>query len=491
MPDLPYLYIAGIAVPLLLLAAVFVLALRKVPAADFSMPGAPEYDPDEAKFAAEALAEAIRCQTVSYPDVTQRDFTQWVALRKLLREKFPLCHQKMIPEHAAGFSSVYRWAAAEPSGDPILLCAHLDVVPAEGNWTVPPFEGRIENGYVWGRGALDCKNIVICLFTALESLFRRGFQPGCDIYLALGHDEEIGGAEGAVQMARFFAQRGLRFSLVLDEGGFISDGAFPVGKPVAELCAAEKGIMDVRLSVSAPGGHSSRPPEHTAVGLLCEAVCRIGFRPRPARLLPLTCANLQTIAPWLSGRLRRYIATPKLYDRKITAALCADERTAALARTTVAPTMFSGGIAPNVLPGYAETNLNIRLLPGDDPETLISWIRALVRDLSVKAEVVREETVSDISDYTGRAFSELAGAVDDVFPGIPAVPGLFCGATDARHYAPFSPAVLRFAPFILTSDELATIHAENERVAVASLGAAVQFYRKVVERFCAKGGDEN
>ncbi|MDR0325266.1 MAG: M20/M25/M40 family metallo-hydrolase [Oscillospiraceae bacterium] len=485
-----YLYIAGIAVPVLLLIAAAFLAMRRIPAAAVSAPGVPEYDAEEAARAADALAEAIRCQTVSYPDVTRRDFTQWVALRRVLRDKFPLSHERMVSEHAAGFSSLFKWESPEPAGDPILLCGHLDVVPAEGVWRVPPFEGRIEDGFVWGRGALDCKNIVVCLFAALESLFERGFTPNRDIYLALGHDEELGGSEGAKQIARYFAQRGIHFSLVLDEGGFISDGAFPIGKPVADICAAEKGVMDVRLSVSAPGGHSSRPPDRTAAGLLCEAVCRIGFKPRPARLLPLVRDNLEAIAPWMDAALRRYMASPRLYGKKTLARLCADERTAALVRTTAAPTMLNGGIAPNVLPVSAEANVNIRLLPGDDSDGFVSWIGALTRDLGVKVDIVQEGEASGVSDYKGASFSILAGAVNDIFPGIPAVPGLFCGATDARHYEPFSNAVLRFSPFIVTSDELATVHAENERIAIASLGTAIQFYRRVIERFCEAGGSD-
>ncbi|MDR0293789.1 MAG: M20/M25/M40 family metallo-hydrolase [Oscillospiraceae bacterium] len=486
----PALYYAGAAVPALLLIAAAFLVLRKVPAAEFSAPGVPEYDPGEADRAAEALAEAIRCRTVSYPDVTRRDFSQWVALRRVLRERYPLSHERMIPEHTAGLSTLYKWESPEPAGEPILLCAHLDVVPAGGVWNVPPFDGHIGDGFVWGRGALDCKNVVVCLFSALESLFEGGFVPGRDIYLALGHDEELGGPEGAKQFARYFAQHGIHFSLVLDEGGFITDGAFPAGKPVADICAAEKGVMDVRLTVTAPGGHSSHPPERTAAGLLCEAVCRVGFKLRPARILPLVYDHFNTIAPLLDGTLRRYAATPRFYRKKLLARLCADERTAALVRTTVAPTLLTGGVAPNVLPPSAEANLNIRLLPGDDAEGLVSWINALTRDLGVKAEIVLNEEPSGVSDYKGAAFSALAGAVSDVFPGIPAVPGLCCGASDARHYEPFSSAVLRFSPFIVTLNELAAVHAENERVAVASLGAAVRFYRRVIERFCSPGGEQ-
>jgi carboxypeptidase PM20D1 len=152
--------------------------------------------------------------------------------------------------------------------------------------------------------------------------------------------------------------------------------------------------------------------------------------------------------------------------------------------------MLNGGVAPNVLPVSAEANLNIRLLPGDSAEEIVSWIGALTRDLGVKTEVMAEGPASGVSDYKGAAFATLAGAVADVFPGIPAVPGLSCGATDARHYERFSPAVLRFSPFIVTSDEMATVHAENERISIGSLGAAVQFYRRVVERFCSTGNEQ-
>jgi carboxypeptidase PM20D1 len=484
---LDYLYIAGIAVPALLLIVAAAVALRRIPAAAAKSPGLPAYDANEAERTAAVLAEAIRCQTVSYPDVTRRDFTQWVGLRKVLRDRFPKCHENMIPENAAGFSSIYRWPSQNPSGDPILLCGHLDVVPAEGGWRVPPFEGRIEDGFVWGRGALDCKNVVVCLFAALESLFERGFSPSRDIYVALGHDEELGGAEGAKILAKYFSHQGIRFSLVLDEGGFISDGAFPLHKPVADICAAEKGIMDIRLSVSAPGGHSSRPPDHTAASLICEAVCRVCFRPLPARMTPLMRDHLRAIAPWLDGKLRRYIASPRLYRKKLLKRLCSDERTAALVRPTIAPTMLNGGVAPNVLPASAEATLNIRLMPGDDAESLVAWIKALVRDLGVTAEVIFKESAPNPSDHKGDVFQTLSAVVQDVFPGIPAVPGLFCGATDTRHYKPFSDAVMRFSPFVVTADELATVHAENERIAVASLGAGVQFYRRVIERFCQEG----
>ncbi|MDR1693214.1 MAG: M20/M25/M40 family metallo-hydrolase [Oscillospiraceae bacterium] len=479
-------YIAGVAVPVLLLIAALAAAMRRVPRADAVVPGMPGYDQEEAKRVADNLSEAIRFQTVSFSDITQRDFTQWVNLRGFLRSRYPKVHETLASEYTPGFSSLFRWVSPEPSGDPILLCGHLDVVPAEGGWRHPPFEGRIEGGYVWGRGALDCKNVVVCLFEALESLITKGYTPSRDIYLALGHDEELGGGEGAKMFARYFAQQGLRFSMVLDEGGFISDAVFPVGKPVADVCVAEKGMVNLRLSVSAPGGHSSRPPKRSAPDLLCEAICRIGFQPRPAQFSDLIRDNLKEIAPWLEPDLRRYLASPRLYDRKLLKRLADDERTSPLVRSTAVPTVLQSGVAPNVLPATAEAILNIRLLPGDSAERTLRWIEALTRDLGIRVDVLFESPPTGVANYKGAAFRDFAAAVSDVYPGIPAVPGLFCGGTDSRHYEPFSEAVFRFSPFILTADEHATVHAENERVAVASLGAAVQFYRRVIERFAPR-----
>ena len=483
------IWIAALA---LLAAVITVVAVRtsRLKTAEMSIQK-PVYDPDEARRAAQNLASVIRLQTVSHADVTARDYGQWLAFRKYLKKEYPLCAEHMELELVGGFSLLYKWASPDPQGDPLLFCGHIDVVPAKGDWQVPPFEGRVEDGYIWGRGALDCKHIVICLMETAESLIVRGFAPTRDIYFAFGHDEEIGGSEGAKNMAKIFAHRGLRFSMVLDEGSSLSDSTIPVGQPVAEIGVSEKGFMNVRLTARGRGGHSSRPPAHTALGVLSEALCRIEFKPRRARLTPLIKDNLMALSPWLSYGDRMRLANLWLFKRSVIKRLCRDPHTAALMRTTFAATMSSCGSAPNVLPDSAEAVINIRPLHGDSEKSILAYIDALTSDLGIELEVMRSEPPGNISDYGGDVFASLSETVKKVFPGAPVAVGLLCGGSDARSYEPYSDCVFRFSPFILTPEDENTIHGENEKVAVASLGAAIGFYRALIESLAGDGAEES
>ncbi|MCL2031623.1 MAG: M20/M25/M40 family metallo-hydrolase, partial [Oscillospiraceae bacterium] len=257
----------------------------------------PEVDERQARRAAESLSQAIRFQTVSHASLAERGgYGEWVRLREALRQRYPLTHKTLLCENV-GFSLLYRWAAPVPAAGaavkaPVLLCAHTDVVPAEGAWSHGPFEGDIADGYVWGRGALDCKNVVICILEAVESLLEEGVTPARDIFLAFGHDEELGGADGAGELAALFAERNARFEMVLDEGGSLCRSAIPVGRPVAHIGVAEKGMADLRFTAREESGSASRPPRRTALGRLSEALCRLEFRPLPPRLHPMVRDSL-------------------------------------------------------------------------------------------------------------------------------------------------------------------------------------------------------
>ena len=143
------------------------------------------------------LSGAIRFKTISFLDAKQFDHEEFLGLHQYLEQTFPVVHQTLTKEAVGDFSLLYTWAGDEPAEKPILLYAHMDVVPVEaareGDWTYPPFEGRIAEGYIWGRGALDVKVGVVGILEAVETLLRKGFQPGRTIYLAFGHDEETGG----------------------------------------------------------------------------------------------------------------------------------------------------------------------------------------------------------------------------------------------------------------------------------------------------------
>lgn len=486
--EIPYFLLLciwlGIMAALLLFLLVVLFRTSRIKPQTLPEPRRPEYDPNRAAHAAESLSAAISFATVSYPDGTQRDYNQFVAFRRYLRTRYPLCHSQMEFEQVSGFSMLYCRRAQNPAAAPVLFCGHSDVIPASGEWKYPPFEGRVEDGYVWGRGAIDCKGNVICLFESLESLFSEGREPNRDIYLALGHDHELGGEEGARQIARLLAARGISFDFVLDEGNPISDSIFSIGCPVAEIGVSEKGNLNVRLTAGDVGGHSARPPAHTSLGILSEALCRVEYKPCRARLTPLVKDTLLALAPYLPYKTRMYIANRSFFRKKLLSLLCSDSHSAALTRTTVTPVMATSGLAPDMLPDASEAILNIRLMTGDTERLLLSWLDALTMDLGIESEVILSTPPSRLSDYHCDVYHTLLRSINDVFHEIPVVPVLTCTSSDARYYEPLSGAVYRFTPFILAPDGLKGIHGSDEQVAVASLGAAVAFYQKLLERLC-------
>lgn len=451
--------------------------------------GAPPPDVHDpmAQRAAESLSQAIRFQTVSHASPADRGgYGEWARLRETLRQRYPLTHKTLLCENV-GFSLLYRWAAPEMAmGEakaPILLCAHTDVVPAEGAWTHGPFEGDIAGGYVWGRGALDCKNVVVCILEAVEALLEQGVTPPRDIFLAFGHDEELGGADGAGTLAALFAERNASFDMVLDEGGCLCRSAIPVGQPVAHIGVAEKGMANLRFSAREEGGSASRPPRRTALGRLSEALCRLEFRPLPPRLHPLVRDSLTALGPGLGLGWRMMLSNLWLLRRQLLRKLAQRGDTNALIRTTIAPTMAKGAPTPNALPDRAEVVLNMRVLHGENDAALTQYLTGLTDDLGVEVEVLSSTDPSRVSRYDGRGFEVLSASIRRAFGPVPVVPGLVCGGTDARRYETFSDCVYRFTPFVLTPNDQTRVHGPDERVSVEALGRAVAFYMDLIQNF--------
>src|SRR5258708_4022762 len=157
--------------------------------------------PVDARAAAEHLAAALRFRTVARPDGQPAEPAEMAGLDRYLEATFPRVRAALSREVVADYSLLYTWRGADPALPPLLLLSHLDVVPVEGGWTVPPFSGRIADGWIWGRGALDDKMGVVGALQAVELLLPRGFRPRRTVLLAFGHDEEVGGRRGAAIIA--------------------------------------------------------------------------------------------------------------------------------------------------------------------------------------------------------------------------------------------------------------------------------------------------
>ncbi|MGH9903657.1 MAG: M20/M25/M40 family metallo-hydrolase, partial [Pyrinomonadaceae bacterium] len=221
---------------LILLSAVMLVRTARFTSRQVSVEPAPQVAVDEAKAAAN-LAQSLRFQTVSHSDAAQSSRDAFLALHAFLERTYPKVHSALTRETVGDYSLLYTWKGREEGLKPVVLLAHTDVVPVEpgteASWAYPPFEGRVADEFVWGRGAWDDKAGVVGILEAVEMLLGEGFQPRRTVYLAFGHDEELGGPRGAVKIVELLQSRGVAPEFVLDEGGAITEGLVPgVGSPV-------------------------------------------------------------------------------------------------------------------------------------------------------------------------------------------------------------------------------------------------------------------
>jgi carboxypeptidase PM20D1 len=433
------------------------------------------------------LAGALRFRTVSSP-AGPVDLGAFAGLHRYLEDSFPRAHQALRREVIGDHSLLYTWAGADAALPPIVLLAHLDVVPAEVTaatpWTHPPFAGEIADGFVWGRGALDDKIAAISLLEAAEHLAAAGFRPRRTILLAFGHDEEVGGRQGAARIAALLEERRVRAQLVLDEGMAITQGIIDgIDRPVALIGIAEKGFADVAVTAQVTGGHASMPPEHTAVGVLARAIEAIEGAPMPARLDGVAREMLDYLAPEMGLGRRIAMANLWLLAPVVERGLARKPSGNALLRTTIAATMLAGSDRSNVLPAQATATLNVRLLPGDTIDDVVAHLRGAVDDPRVAIRAADGAlAASAISPVDDPVFRELATAIRELDDRIVVAPGLVLAGTDSKHYARVSERVYRFNPMRIGPADLPRLHGVDERIAVAELREAVAFYVRLVTR---------
>jgi carboxypeptidase PM20D1 len=475
---------AGLTV-LALLAVVVIRTLRFTSQQMPVQPAAPVALDRQA--VATRLAQALQFQTISHQDPDQLDREQFLGLHRYLAEQFPLVHARLKRETVNDYSLLYTWEGTEPTRKPVLLLAHMDVVPVEPGteekWTQPPFAGHIADGFIWGRGAIDDKCNVVAVLEAVETLLRAGFQPRAPVLLAFGHDEEIGGERGAQQIVALLRSRGVQPEYVLDEGGVIIQGMVPgISVPVAAIGIAEKGSVSVELVVHAAGGHSSSPPPHTAVGIVSAAVERVENNQMPVELRGATLNFFNAVGPEMPFAYRTVFANLWLFSSLLGRQLVATPAANATVRTTTAATMIDGGVKENVLPTTARAVINFRILPGDSIDGVVDHVRRAVNDPQVEIRPLSgaREPTSD-SPVDTPSFAQLTRTIREIFPGTLVAPYLTVGGTDARSYEPLTKNIYRFTPVVADPSDLVRLHGTNERLSVENFERAVQFFVQLIK----------
>jgi len=374
---------------------------------------------------------------------------------------------------------VARYPGTDRAKKPIVILGHMDVVEAKReDWTRDPFTPVVENGYVYGRGAVDNKFDVSMVVATLANLKRSGWKPGREVILILSGDEETSMATTQKLAAEF---KGAELALNADGGGgLLAEDGTPV---LYGLQAGEKTYADFTLTVTDPGGHSSRPGKTNAINVLAQALAKVGAYPFPAMQSELTTAYFTASAPKNPGPLgeamKRYVANPK--DAAAIAALSSESEYVGQIRTTCVSTMVSGGHAANALPQRATANINCRIFPGTPSEQVRQELVGVIGDPAVKVERVLGDGAIDspASPLRPDVMAAVKTSINALYPGLTIVPSMSAGATDSMHFrAQGVPSYGVGGLFMKASDDFS--HGLNERAPVAAIDGSLAHWESLL-----------
>ena len=433
---------------------------------------------------ADHLAASVRCRTVPLDERGTPDPQAFEQLHRMLEETYPLVHQKLKREVVNGYSLLYTWQGTRQELDPVMVMAHQDVVSADPTeWTHPPFEGVIADGFVWGRGTLDIKNQLIGIMEAAEALLQQGYRPERTILFGMGHDEETGGVSGSKVMGELLKERGVRLAGIVDEGGGISAGlAAGVRGPVALIGVSEKGYLTVEFTVHSAPGHSSTPPPQTAIGILSRALARLEANPLPVHLRRLRSLyhGIGRAAPLY---LQVAFANVWLFGPLLKRWLVSNPEMNASMRTTTALTIINGGVEDNTIPAEARAFVNFRLLPGDTIADVLWHIKRTVRDERVKVKPVEGKFNEALptSSTDSQAYKSLKLVIRQVFDNPPVAPYVMLGGTDCMHFVPVCDNIYRFTSLVMDESFRGLEHGIDERIPINGMAKMVTFYAQLMQ----------
>ena len=474
---------AGIIIGIIaaFVAVILVRTLRFTPKAQPIVSETPaDFDKDAA---VDALAQLVRCKTISYNDHSLEDEAEFRKLIDLLPTLYPnvfrVCTFLELPDRAL----LLRWPG-KAEGDPTVLMAHYDVVPVnEENWEKPPFAAVIEDGVLWGRGTLDTKVTFNGVFSAANYLISQDFQPEHDIYFAFSGGEEVNG-RGAPNIVQYFEDHGIQPALVVDEGGAVVENVFPgVKAPCGLIGTAEKGMMNAQFRTTSAGGHASAPKPHTPVGVLAAACKKVEDHPFKCHIDGPAAAMFDTLGRHSTFLYRMIFANLWCFGWVLDLlGKSSGGEMNALMRTTVAFTQMEGSSARNVIPPEARMVANMRLNPADSVESALAYLKKVVNDDTVEITALESNEPSRVSEVNCPAWDKVASAVASTWRGCIVSPYLMVQCSDSRHWGRLSDHVYRFSAMDLSSEERATIHGNNERIRLETISKAVEFYVRLMRQ---------
>ena len=391
-------------------------------------------------------------------------------------------------ESAPGRGILIARLSANSMPDPsraLLLMGHLDVVGIDkSKWQVDPFGAVIQNGYLYGRGAIDDKGMTIANVAVMVALKRSNVRLTRDVILLAEGDEEHGGQAGMkFALDKYWEKIAAGYSL--NEGGRV---ILKNGKvQYVGVQAAEKVPVDVTVTATGTSGHGSVPLPDNPLVRLSDAISKIAAYQTPYQLTPVTetyFEQLSTVIDPEIGKWMRALDNPvrsDLAEKKISEASPVWN---SMMRDTIAPTMLKAGIRPNVVPSEAQATLNVRLLPGNSIDGLLLNLKGVVNDpkITFQADTSIGEAAPS-SSLNSELFKTIQQATQEEFPGAPVVPMMSTGATDSAYLRLRNVQAYGLLPFPLTEEDTLRMHADNERIPLDSFRKGIEFLYRVVSDF--------
>ena len=386
-------------------------------------------------------------------------------------------------ESEPGRGNVVARLRGDGSRPAVVLMHHLDVVPADARyWSHDPFSGDVADGYVWGRGALDTKALGIVHAAAMIDLARRGAPLAADLVFLGVADEEAGGALGAGFMVEEHFELFRGAGLVLNEGGAMQADA--EGRVLFYgVEAAQKVPFWMRLTATGTPGHGSMPRSDSAANRLVAALSRVAAWRTPLRVLPPVQRFFADTAHLAPPAQRGALADLRsaLADPRFAAAFTANLRTNAMVRNTISLTALEGSNKTNVISPTASAELDVRLLPDEDPERFLAELRRVIDDDSIEIETLLSFPPAT-SPTEGPLFEALVELAAHHHPAALVTTPMAVGFTDCHFFRERGIPCYGFAPFAVTDDDMSRFHGNDERLSVENIRSGARFTVELLER---------
>lgn len=435
-------------------------------------------DINSIKGAEERISQSITYQTVSYEDTSLINFEPYLQFHTFLRGTFPNIFHNVNVEMVNNYTILLHWEGTDKSLKPGVLMAHYDVVPVSDDtkdmWCVPPFDGVIKGDTLFGRGSVDNKINLMAQLEAIDFLLKNKYWPKRDLYFVFGHDEEIGGVNGALAVAKQLKSRGIEADFVLDEGGYVTEYMVPgVSQPVALVGTSEKGFLNLEISVNIDGGHSSMPAPKNAIATLSKALYDLSQQPFAPTMSQSMKDFIEHIAPHSSFINRLAMSNTWLFKPLIYNIYSASPAGNAMVRTSMVPTIINGGVKANVIPNVVTANVNYRILPGMSIEQVVEHTKKAINNPAVQVKVLQPtQEASTVSPINTTAFKQISDAIHLNFDNTIVTPFLMIAGTDSKHFDLVTDKIYKFSPMI----DPVGFHGVDEYLILSDYKKAIGFY---------------